>query len=339
MYILGMAGLCLVMFVISYTQDRRRLQNGVFLTIGIILLLFGLVLYAMNHLAGHVPYIAVLLILILLLLAPVVVLGIGVALIYNGRILLRKEGWKLPNLLSMLTGFGILVLPPLVLIAPYNSVLAPFVIVVQLCVAYFGLLFICYLVSSLLYNFHRPRYRPDFIIVLGSGLIRNKVPPLLASRLDQGIDVYLRHQDGEPPRIVVSGGQGSDEQTAEGEAMGQYLLEKGIPAEHIIIENESANTLQNMRLSRQKMDELMGGKPYSCIFVTNNFHLFRAGIYARQAGIQGDGVGSYTALYYLPNAFIREYIAIIVMHRRIHIRIIAAGLILAMMAVLVLMIV
>ncbi|WP_046212537.1 YdcF family protein [Paenibacillus wulumuqiensis] len=339
MYILGVAGLCIAMFVISYTKDRRRLQNGVFLTVGIILLLFGLIVYVMNHLQGNIPYIAVLLVLIMLLLAPVVVLGIGVALVYNGRILLHREGWKLPNLLSMLTGVGILVLPLLVLLAPYNSVLAPLVIVVQLCLAYFGFLFICYLVSSLLYNFHRPRYRPDFIIVLGSGLIRNKVPPLLASRLDQGIAIYLRYQDGEPPRIVVSGGQGSDEQTAEGEAMGQYLLEKGIPAEHIIIENESANTLQNMRLSKQKMDDLMAGKPYSCIFVTNNFHLFRAGIYARKAGIQGDGIGSRTALYYLPNAFIREYIAIIVMHRRIHLRIIAAGLILALMAVLVLMIV
>ncbi|WP_251037469.1 YdcF family protein [Paenibacillus albidus] len=157
----------------------------------------------------------------------------------------------------------------------------------------------------------------DFIIVLGSGLIGNRVPPLLAGRLERAIAFY--HKQGRvhaPPRFVVSGGQGSDERIAEAEAMRRYLRERSIPDEHILVEDKSVNTMENMILSKAVMDSRQ--LEYSCIFVTNNFHLFRAGLYARMAGLRADGLGSRTALYYLPNAFIREYIAVLALHKRLH---------------------
>ena len=57
-------------------------------------------------------------------------------------------------------------------------------------------------------------------------------------------------------------------------------------------------------------------KSYSCIFVTNDYHVFRAGTYARQIGLKAEGVGCKTAFYYWPNAFIREYIAIMAQHKK-----------------------
>ena len=51
-------------------------------------------------------------------------------------------------------------------------------------------------------------------------------------------------------------------------------------------------------------------------FTTNNYHLFRAGLFARMAGLKADGIG---AKPLLPNAFIREFIAIVVMYKRRHI--------------------
>lgn len=319
-YVYSLTVFFLILFVINYAIDQRRVRNGVFLTIGVLLLLFSSIVYAISNLDGMLQYIGLLLVLILLLLSPVMLLGVGIALIYNGRTLLSKEGWKLPNLLSMLLGIGIAALPVLTFLMPSVGILQPVITFIQLCFVYYGFVFICYLVSSTLYNLNRVKLNQDFIIILGSGLIKDRVPPLLASRIDRAISFYYRQSKiHTPPRFVASGGQGSDESIAEAEAIRKYLLTKGIPNQQIIVENQSVNTLENMQFSKQKMDALMEGKPYSCIFVTNNFHLFRAGIYAREAGITGDGVGSRTAFYYLPNAFIREYIAILVMYKKVHV--------------------
>ncbi|MDB8790818.1 YdcF family protein, partial [Romboutsia sp. 1001216sp1] len=57
---------------------------------------------------------------------------------------------------------------------------------------------------------------------------------------------------------------------------------------------------------------------YNSIFVTNNYYLFRAGLYAKKANLKSDGIGAKTALYFIPNALIREYIAIVVMNKKRH---------------------
>lgn len=41
-------------------------------------------------------------------------------------------------------------------------------------------------------------------------------------------------------------------------------------------------------------------------FTTNNYHLFRAGLFARMAGLKADGIGA-KPLLFLPNAFIRVH--------------------------------
>ncbi|WP_161947224.1 YdcF family protein, partial [Streptococcus suis] len=71
----------------------------------------------------------------------------------------------------------------------------------------------------------------DYVVVLGAGLIGNKVTPLLASRIDKGIAIYQK-QPGS--KLIMSGGQGPDELIAEGQAMANYALEKGVPAEDIL---------------------------------------------------------------------------------------------------------
>ncbi|MBZ9633404.1 YdcF family protein [Clostridium sp. FP1] len=61
--------------------------------------------------------------------------------------------------------------------------------------------------------------------------------------------------------------------------------------------------------------------------MTNNYHLFRSGIYARLTGLKSQGIGSKTAPYFLPNAMIRGYIAIVAMHKKGHIIIVTLILI------------
>ncbi len=66
-------------------------------------------------------------------------------------------------------------------------------------------------------NYFPVRKEPDAIIVLGSGLIGDKVPPLLAQRLTKAKTIYEQFEGR--PKLIVSGGQGADELTSEAEAM------------------------------------------------------------------------------------------------------------------------
>jgi uncharacterized SAM-binding protein YcdF (DUF218 family) len=148
----------------------------------------------------------------------------------------------------------------------------------------------------------------DFILVLGCGLKQGEtVTKLLASRLDRAIRQY--NLGGSKAAFVVSGGKGDNEKVSESYAMKEYLLSKGIPEERIIMEDKSANTFENMKFSKEIMEEI---KPdYTCTVVTSNYHVLRAVILAKNMGMDAQGVGGRTALYYLPAGFIREYIAII----------------------------
>ncbi|OWA36267.1 hypothetical protein B9G55_07720 [Saccharibacillus sp. O16] len=257
------------------------------------------------------------------LLLPLLVIGTGAGLIYNARILWRKEGFKPKNLLTLGLGLMIFLFLGLMIFSPQWTsmpMLALPVALLTTIAGYLGFVFLCYLVSSVLYNLVRPRPPRDYIVVLGAGLKGDRVTPLLAGRLKRGIAFYKKQEAMPyvPPKFVVSGGKGSDEIISEAAAMRNYLLEQGIPDEWIIMEDQSVNTLQNMAFSKKIMDEQSGEGQYRCVFATNNFHLFRAGVYARKAGLKADGIGSKTAFYYLPNAFIREYIAILSMYRKWH---------------------
>ena len=46
-----------------------------------------------------------------------------------------------------------------------------------------------------------------------------------------------------------------------------------------------------MLYSKEIMESLKGFQ-YNCIFSTNNFHVFRAGLYAKIVGLNSQGIGS-----------------------------------------------
>ena len=185
---------------------------------------------------------------------------------------------------------------------------------------YFAVAFLNFLTVSVLYQFNHPRYRQDYIIALGAGLIDGeRVTPLLARRIDTAISFYRRQlaKTKKEAKLLMSGGQGSDEKISEAQAMKNYALSQGVPEEDILLEDKSTNTLENMRFSKAIMEQ-RSPEGYQAIFTSNNYHIFRAGMYAREAGLKADGLGAKTAFYYLPNAFLREYIAILMLHKRRH---------------------
>lgn len=152
-----------------------------------------------------------------------------------------------------------------------------------------------------------PENGADAIIILGAGLNGDKVSKTLAHRLEKGAGYYF---DNEDAIVVVSGGQGRDELCSEAYAMKQYLLEKGVPEKSILMEEKSTNTKENFQFSKILLDQLFQ-KDYNVVYVTNDFHVYRSGMLAKDCGLDAEGLGSPSSASMLPNYYVREYFSIL----------------------------
>jgi uncharacterized SAM-binding protein YcdF (DUF218 family) len=298
-------------------RDPRMVRNGVFLTMALgTCVLLGLTLLASTGPAGET------LVAFILLLIPLTVVALSIALIANGLVMLRREGRSLGNLLSLMMGVLVPGLPlGLLRIAEYHNIPYPWNVCIRalsllvvLVVVYLSVAFVSFAVYSVVYG-RTPRVQcPSAIVILGSGLINGKVPPLLRSRLDRALDIY-RNSDcaDDRPLLVPSGGQGADEDRAEGQAMAEYLIEHDADPRDVQPETKSSNTWENINFSAEIISQ--HNRSDQCFVVTNNYHVLRAASLTRKAGVKAIVVGSATAKYFVPSAFIREFVAIISQHR------------------------
>lgn len=148
----------------------------------------------------------------------------------------------------------------------------------------------------------------DTVIVLGCGIWPDGRPTLaLAMRLDKAVEYY---RENPHVNIIVSGGQGPNEPYPEAVAMRDYLVDRGIPEDKIINEDKSTSTRENFEFSRRLMD-IPDNKVEKVIFVTNDFHIFRARILARRFGFEAYAISAPTPRVILLNSYLREFFAFI----------------------------
>ena len=86
------------------------------------------------------------------------------------------------------------------------------------------------------------------IVVLGAGLRGDRPSLLLRYRLDKAYEYACAHPD---MLVVTSGGQGRDEWVPEGQAMRDYLIDKGLDPDRVLAETRSTSTEENFAFSRQ----------------------------------------------------------------------------------------
>ncbi|CAM3159612.1 YdcF family protein [Lactiplantibacillus plajomi] len=312
-----------VIFGWRYRRDKARLSNGIWFSLffySFLAVLAMTILGTNNH-----PLIIVcigIFVLFLMLLGALFIMQ-AFLLLWNAWIVWRRESHTLANMLTLILGLAILILPVLSnaittrVPRPLSYWMNLFPNMVIIYVAFW---FYNYLTMLVIYQFNWPRLRQDYIIVLGAGLLNgDQVSPLLAQRIMRGLKFYQRQQrkTGHPAKMIFSGGQGADETVPEGRAMLAYAVQHGLPAADGLAETRSKTTFQNMQYSKVLVDQ--GGlKRPRVIFVTNNYHTFRAAMFAKQAGLKADGIGARTARFFLPDAILREYIAIFAHHKWWH---------------------
>ena len=298
-------------FTFLVYREPRSLFNAYLLTFTLMMMgivLAGLTIVSLERFIGYTPAI------ILFLAIPISVFASTVYLLFNGRKMVQLEGLRLANLLSLLYGLAIVGVGLLHFFAP-RSFLANLISFADLLLFYGTFLYLSYIIYAFFLNIFPIKKEPQTIIILGSGLFGDKVPPLLAQRLDKGLAIYEKFN--RKPVIIVSGGQGDDELISEAEAMAGYLMEKGVPADSILLENKSRTTFENLTFSKQLM-LAHGLEQDRVVLVTNSFHALRAGIYMKQVGLKGRSIGSRTAFYFLPSAWIRETAGLIRIYWKWH---------------------
>ena len=247
-----------------------------------------------------------------------------VALFISNISLIRHEGTRFVNILGMILAFLIMAGAALIAVLDVHSALTGRGSLVENLVvnilAAFYLYFECMIIGSIIADVLAASYVPDpdkdWLIVLGCGIRRDGTPtPLLKGRLDLALDFYRRQlkETGKRARFIVSGGQGADEVRSEAASMCDYLLDQDVPPEYVILEDRSTDTAENMRFSKQKIDEAGGeGK---VAFFTTNYHVFRAGLKARREKMRALGAGAPTKWYFWPNAAVREFVGLLTEHR------------------------
>ena len=303
-------------FIVSFWKDNRSLWNPVLFLLSLISSYISL-----SHLFYKNGYenVQLAFYVVAFVLLPFLIFLSGIFLIYNGVILLKREGRSKANYLSMLLGIVILVFFALISfrLGGQNELFYTnyFLNILFVFIFYsyfiFGFAFAGFMLYSILYLFIPKKKHYNFIIIHGAGLLDGeRVTPLLKRRIDKAVEAYHKSKNSNI-KIIASGGQGGDEKISEAQAITNYLLEEtDVPQDAIILEDQSRTTYENLLFSKELGEKLVAKPQF--LFVTNDYHVFRTSTYARKLKMKGDGLGCRTAGYYIPSAFIREYVALCV---------------------------
>lgn len=147
----------------------------------------------------------------------------------------------------------------------------------------------------------------DYLIVLGAGVNGSSPSLSMVNRLEAAQAYLEAHPDAV---AIVSGGQGSGENVTEAAAMHNWLAEHGVAESHIVEEDKSTSTRENLENSFAII-RARGGNPADGVaIVSSEYHLYRAKQMAQALGAKPFGVAAETTLPTMRvNYFIREAFA------------------------------
>ncbi len=164
----------------------------------------------------------------------------------------------------------------------------------------------------------------DAVVVLGAGLIGDRVSDVLAARCDRGAAAWraVEHAVGEGRGrrvpLIVSGGRGEDEPCPEAEAMRRYYARRGFPRDVVLEEPEAGDTTENLHFSLEMLHERHIAEPFVLI-CTSDFHVMRTerivSMLREERGGNGrsfDAVvlGAPTPKPAIPASYLREFVAL-----------------------------
>jgi uncharacterized SAM-binding protein YcdF (DUF218 family) len=120
----------------------------------------------------------------------------------------------------------------------------------------------------------------DVIVVLGAAQYNGRPSPVFQGRLEQARVLYERHFS---PNVLVLGGNQPGDRTTEGAAGRQWLLDQGLPQDHVFADPVGTDTLQSLQGAAGFMkDHGMG----TAFLVSDPWHNLRIRRMASDLGIR-----------------------------------------------------
>jgi uncharacterized SAM-binding protein YcdF (DUF218 family) len=119
----------------------------------------------------------------------------------------------------------------------------------------------------------------DAIVVMGAAQYDGRPSPQLAARLDHVVTLY---RAGFAPVVVVTGGKQPADRFTEAEASRDYLVERGVPSDAILLESEGRTTYQSLE---GVADLLEARGLVRVLVVTDPFHSLRSRMIAEDVGL------------------------------------------------------
>jgi uncharacterized SAM-binding protein YcdF (DUF218 family) len=133
-----------------------------------------------------------------------------------------------------------------------------------------------------------PSTNADVAVVLGAAVWGHSRPsPVLERRLRATLELY---QQGRVRWVATTGGVGRgthEHPLAEGVVSARWLARHGVPSERVIVEDRSRNTVENLRYLAPS---LRAHRIKTALIVSDGYHLGRAVLLARDAGLDARGV-------------------------------------------------
>jgi len=147
----------------------------------------------------------------------------------------------------------------------------------------------------------------DAAIVLGAAVFGNRPSPVLRERINHSITLY---EQGIVSTIIFTGGVGSNDTLSEAQVSANYAMAQGIPADAILLENQSTTTRENL-LFAQELAEVHN--LHTFLIVSTPFHMKRAMSLANDLGMTAFTSPTHTTQWInrltKSRAYLREVVA------------------------------
>lgn len=150
----------------------------------------------------------------------------------------------------------------------------------------------------------------DYLIVLGAKVSSDGPSKTLARRLQTAIGFYQSQPN--PPKLVLTGGQGSDEPQTEATVMVKYLIQHQVDRQRLLLEQAATSTETNFKFSKQLIEQdWQQSRQPNILVVTSDYHLVRSKLLAWQQHLPVTLLGSWTTTAALIPAMVREIAALL----------------------------
>lgn len=128
--------------------------------------------------------------------------------------------------------------------------------------------------------------------------------------LNNRIKVAYNYLLENPNTIVIgTGGQGKDEDMPEGIYIHNYLVDKGISEDRILVEDKSRDTIENLLYSAKLIEDIKNKK---IALVSDDYHIYRCRMTAKKyLGIKTYSIPAHSVRLSLIDSIVRELLSTI----------------------------